>query len=363
MCGRVLLFSFAVVVVFSLFVSPVGRCSPGDYETWLARLKSGDTGIDFARLRRLFIELPDEKRHRNFAELEQKETALLTALEEKKPEEAIRLGNEILEKDYLRVTTHNLLADAYGTMGDTAKQEFHSQVAFALFDAFIRSGEGSNPEKAKVAINPDEATLFLAILGFQEEIHEVVEKDGKVFEHFRGKTRMDSDPQDFWFEITSFYRFLPGEGSTASVVAPEKSPPPGYYGDPEGFFEVVLPPGTKEKGSCQEGIIFAGPGKGVIYLFEFTSQGSLESITQILAGGKVLQGQTTLTVSGREAQVYLYTFLDKNEEYAMVMVLYPLPTSFYPSTPVCMVIVVPASDYEASRGWIETTITGIRFLR
>lgn len=112
----------------------------------------------------------------------------------------------------------------------------------------------------------------------------------------------------------------------------------------------MLSPETKEKGSCQEGVIFAGPGKGVIYLFAFTSQGSLESVTQILAGGKMLRGQTTLDVSGRETQVSLYTLLDKNEEYAMVMILYPLPTSFYLSIPVCMVIVVSASDYEVSRG-------------
>lgn len=144
----------------------------------------------------------------------------MTALEEKKPEEAMRLGNEILERDYLRVATHNLLADAYGEMGDTARREFHSQVTWALFDAFIRSGKGTNPETAKVTINPDEVTLFLDILGLQEEIHEVVEKDGKVFDHFRGKTRMDSDSQDFWFEISSFYGFLPGGGSTSSVANP-----------------------------------------------------------------------------------------------------------------------------------------------
>lgn len=70
MCGRVLLLSFAVMVIFSLFVSPAGRCSSEDYEAWLTRLKSGDTGIDFARLQRLFIELPEAERHRNFAELE-----------------------------------------------------------------------------------------------------------------------------------------------------------------------------------------------------------------------------------------------------------------------------------------------------
>jgi hypothetical protein len=61
----------------------------------------------------------------------------------------------------------------------------------------------------------------------------------------------------------------------------------------------------------------------------------------------------TLTLL-KTARVRIYTFTQNNENYAMLV-------TNYPGTPVLIILVVPASEYEASQNWMVAIITGVRF--
>ena len=189
-----------------------------DYRSWLSRLKSGDTSINFTELRMLFAKLPEYNPYRDLIKLREKENAMWKAYKDGKLKEALKLGNEILEKNYLRSMTHFILARVYEQSNNPEKQKFHDEVFFQLVRSIIESGDGKTPETAMTVISIEEEYTVLDVLGFEQEFQELVNKNGKWFDHLQARNHKTGESRDFWFDINLFYG-LAGKESSASIEA------------------------------------------------------------------------------------------------------------------------------------------------
>lgn len=215
--------SFLLVCSFGVaFLSLGAQESSEDYWSLLAQLKSGDTSIDFTRLRMLFTKLPEYNPYRDMLELRKKENAMWKAYKEGKLEEAIQLGSEILERDYLRSMTHFIFSRIYEQLNDTAKQKFHDEVAYGLVRSVAKSGDGKTPETAMTVISIEEEYNVLDVLGFEQKSQELVEKGGKAFDHLQAHNPETDETRDFWFDISLFY----GLATQEEPVSAEETGPP-----------------------------------------------------------------------------------------------------------------------------------------
>jgi hypothetical protein len=204
----------------------VAQESAQDYWSLLSRLKGGDTSINFTELRMLFAKLPEYNPYRDLTELQEKENAMWKAYKDGKLEEALKLGNEILEKNYLRSMTHFIFARVYEQLKDVEKQKFHDEVFFQLVRSVIESGDGKTPETAMTVISIEEEYNVLDALGFEQESQELANKDGKWFDHLQARNPETGESRDFWFDINLFYGMAAEEESASPEAASFPTPSP-----------------------------------------------------------------------------------------------------------------------------------------
>ncbi|MEI6157095.1 MAG: DUF4919 domain-containing protein [Atribacterota bacterium] len=145
-----------------------------------------------------------------------------------------------------------------------------------------------------------------------------------------------------------------GPQPTPSIgTTPLPPNPANVYQDPQGKFAVPLPSGATKKQDIQNGIVFRSPNNGEIYLLSYPAETEAQNAANGLAGGKTLQGQTTLNAGNHQAQVKIYSFTQNNTNYAMLL-------SSYPGTSFLLIIVIPADQYNQSQTWMTPMISGVQ---
>ncbi|MBP9015039.1 MAG: DUF4919 domain-containing protein [Candidatus Atribacteria bacterium] len=196
---------FCMVFVFFNVPGNTQDNPTNSYQALLNRLKNGDTSIDFAELRLLFAQLPDYNPYRTTEELRDKENQMWEAYKNGNYEEALQIGNSILDTNYLRIMPHYIFSEVYEKLGNTEKQQFHEDVFFGLVDSVIKSGDGKSPETAMTVIEIKEEYDVLSVLGFDEDSHTLIEQDGKRFDVITAQNPETGETRDFYFNIDLFY--------------------------------------------------------------------------------------------------------------------------------------------------------------
>lgn len=222
---------FSLVTLFLVSHGIAQNTPSSDYQALLNHLKNGDVKINFTELRMLFTQLPTYNPYQTMTELRDKENQMWKAYKDGKYEEALQIGNSILEINYLRSMTHYIFSEIYGKQGDTQKQKFYEDVFFNLVDSIIRSGDGKSPETAMTVIDIEEEYNVLDVLGFEKESQTLIEKDGKRFDLISAKNPETGETRDFYFNIDLFYdkALEMDEGGvlpTDATPLPETSAPP-----------------------------------------------------------------------------------------------------------------------------------------
>jgi len=141
---------------------------------------------------------------------------------------------------------------------------------------------------------------------------------------------------------------------TLPTPTTQQLPAGNWYQDPSGMFTISLPSNSAKVQDIQNGVIFSSPNNGEIYIMKLPSEMDAQNMLNGLAGGKSFQAETALNAGNRQAQVKIYSFTQNTMNYAMLI-------SSYPGTPVLVIIVIPADQYNASQSWMISTITGIQF--
>ena len=116
---RVVLVFIVLALGFACLSGEAALCAD-DYSVLLAKVKDFDKTVDFKALRLAYTKTPD---YNPYGRDNSKDDAMGKALEERKFEEAIKIAQTILEKNYVHIFAHFVSRIAYKELGDQKKSD------------------------------------------------------------------------------------------------------------------------------------------------------------------------------------------------------------------------------------------------
>jgi hypothetical protein len=150
-----------------------------DYQEMLAKLKGGETNIDYKALRMAFAETkeysysgPDKAEREKF----------FKSFGDKNYKEALKQVEKFLETNYVDANAHYVAFNSAKELKDDKKAEFHKAVLLGLLNS-IKSGNDGRSEKTPFyVITIDEEYTLLKFLGLQRGSQGLNHIDGHTFD-------------------------------------------------------------------------------------------------------------------------------------------------------------------------------------
>ncbi len=136
------------------------------YADLLAKLKGGDTSVDFRALRLAYSETKEYSP--DSISIEQRKN-LFQLLTDKKYDEAVAASEAILKTNYVEINSHQVLAVAYRELGNAKKFDFHLKVYKGLIESIISGLDGKSTSTAFTVISDEEEYDLIQGFGFVVE--------------------------------------------------------------------------------------------------------------------------------------------------------------------------------------------------
>ena len=171
---------------------------PSEYASLLASLKTGNTDINYTRLRLSYMDSPEYKAAKDVSN---SEDAMTEALNKKDFLGALKYSEAVLESNYVNIDAHYVDFMANREMGAMDKAEFHRTVFRGLINSIRNSGDGKSPETAWVVISVHEEYVLLRVLGLKPSGQSVMQKDGHSYDIMKVKNVTDETVQTFYFNV------------------------------------------------------------------------------------------------------------------------------------------------------------------
>ncbi|HJT68801.1 MAG TPA: DUF4919 domain-containing protein [Terriglobales bacterium] len=195
-----------VLVCASLARGKADPVATANYEKALQNLRSGDSKIDFKALR---LNCAASKYE---CEADPDDTkALLSLLNEKKFDEALKKVDKSLEKVFVDAELHYVAFIANSESGNKEKAEFHKGVIRGLLDSIQEDKHGRSEEDAFVVINVHEEYTFLRFSNMQVTKQSLSHKSGHSYDVMVCK-------DDKGREVTAYFNIDIPEQSLADAL-------------------------------------------------------------------------------------------------------------------------------------------------
>jgi hypothetical protein len=194
----------ALAICFACLPGKAALCAD-DYSVLLARVKDSDKTVDFKALRLAYTKTPDYNPYGRDSKMDD---AMGKALEEKKFEEAIKIAQTILEKNYVHMFAHFVSRIAYMESGDKKKAEYHHFVTSGLIQSILRSGTGLDPEGALLVISTDEEYMILDVLGLKSKMQSTLKVADQTYDKLSVVDRKTGDAGEMFFNVTIPFGWL-----------------------------------------------------------------------------------------------------------------------------------------------------------
>jgi hypothetical protein len=149
------------------------------YETLIAKLKAGETSIDYRALRRAYAEQKDAVGAGSDHLVRR---TMNVALEQKRFQDAIKIAEEILSTVYISPDTHAALARAYAELGDAKKAAAHKAIYLGLINSVLAEGNGETFATAYKVVTVEEAYAVMRALNLSVWGQETGTRSGQWFE-------------------------------------------------------------------------------------------------------------------------------------------------------------------------------------
>lgn len=172
----------AALLILSLnFYSQTGPkpAAPTAYDQLLAKLKAGDTGIDYKALRMSYAETKDYNPYGIDAE---ERSNLLKALSDKRYKSALAIAEGILKTNYVEMNSHFASYVAYRELGDKAKSDYHKAVFSGLINSILNGADGKTAKTAYVVICVPEEYVVVNYLEYRRGSQALANEDGHKFD-------------------------------------------------------------------------------------------------------------------------------------------------------------------------------------
>ena len=169
-----------LVALFALIGAPLAAGAPS-YATLLAKVKAGDTKIDYTALR-LAYAASDGYDGYAMASGDAK-NAMLAAFNRGDCKKALVHALAVVEAVYIDVDAHTVAGRCYGKARDAVKSAFHDAVVSGLEASILASGDGKSEKTAFIAVLIDEEYNVLRLKKLRRASQKIVKgKDGRAYD-------------------------------------------------------------------------------------------------------------------------------------------------------------------------------------
>ena len=174
------------------------KYSAKDYEDIVAKLKNGDTNVDFTMLRMGFV----ETREYSFRGSDKKAVEKFSApFNDKKFKDALKEAEKFIEKNYVDANAHYVAYNSAKEIKDDAKAEFHKAVLLGLLNSIKNGNDGLSAKSPFKVITVDEEYTMLRFLGYKVMSQSLNHIDGHTFDVFTAADNKTNEKVTIYFNI------------------------------------------------------------------------------------------------------------------------------------------------------------------
>ena len=185
---------------FKDFISGFFTSGKSEYASLLTRLKSGDTSIDFARLRTSYVESPEHEagKHHN---PDQTRKAAFAALAAKDFRAAAQLAGEILDVRFVDLDAHLVKYLAHSELGEQQLSKFHKLVYTKLLKSITASGDGQSIATAYHVISITEEYAVLRAFRMALIRQSLLRHEGHAYDYMEVRNLNNGAASALYFNV------------------------------------------------------------------------------------------------------------------------------------------------------------------
>ncbi len=173
------------------------------YADLSAKLKNGDTKIDFLALRMAYTET---KEYSPYGTGSDETRPMFKAFGDKKYKDALKLADKILKENYVEMNAHYISSLANDALGDKEKAAFHKAVFLGLINSIIGGKDGKSAKTAYEVISVPEEFVVVNTLGWQRGDQALATEDGHKFDVLTVKNPKTNETVKMYFNIDTVFK-------------------------------------------------------------------------------------------------------------------------------------------------------------
>lgn len=148
------------------------------YDVLLEKVKQKDPSVNFTELRHAFYESPNYNPYAPMLTYR----PMNAAIGQKNYEEALKIAESVLAKNFVEINAHFTALIAYQETGNAEKAQFHKFMVDGLLNSIKSTMDGKSPEKAFEVISINEEYGLIRSLGVRPIKQALLEDKGHSYD-------------------------------------------------------------------------------------------------------------------------------------------------------------------------------------
>ncbi|HSD45517.1 MAG TPA: DUF4919 domain-containing protein [Pyrinomonadaceae bacterium] len=170
---------------------------PTKYDALVEKVKQKDPSVNFTELRHAFYESPNYNPYAPMMAYR----PMNAAINQKNYEEALKIAENVLAKNFVEINAHIVAQIAYRETGNTEKAEFHKFMVDGLLNSIKSSVDGKSKEKAFEVISINEEYGLIRSLGLRPIGQALVEDKGHSYDVITVVDPQTNQQTELYFNI------------------------------------------------------------------------------------------------------------------------------------------------------------------
>jgi len=184
---------------------PVQNSPRTSYSDLLARVKKGDSTVDFKELRLSYADTSEYNPYGNDRDTRLK---MFAALKAKEFQQAVESAEKILANNFVELNAHFAAYVGNRELGHADKAAFHKCMFDGLIKSITGSGDGHSPETAFVVISTDEEYVLFNYLGLRAAEQSLITQNGHSFDRMTATNPKTNETVVYFFNIDKPFNWL-----------------------------------------------------------------------------------------------------------------------------------------------------------
>ena len=182
---------------------PPAPAEKSKYDLLLEKVKQKDPSVNFTELRLAFYESPNYNPYAPMMTYR----PLNAALAQKNYEEALKIAESVLAKNFVEINAHMVAQIAYRETGNAERAEFHKFMADGLLKSIKSTVDGKSVDTAYEVISINEEYGLIRSLGLRPIRQALLENKGRSYDAITVVDPQTSQESVIYFNIDKPFKW------------------------------------------------------------------------------------------------------------------------------------------------------------